>query len=207
MNNSLIRRSLALHAAGTRGAVLAGDEATMAQAATWRRRLGGAIKDAWPLALGAPAGWTGLRRAWPSSATTPLRSPLRSHRWDRARVPGPTANSAVHVHVPASEAAVERAAHRMIAEHGTQLFLRVRTSPDASGCAFEITVGQKSRQRGCGSDQPASCDRELLARATCSRPQAWFRPGHRHVHGRRTGAGQLRGARSPLRRGGVACRS
>ena len=35
---------------GVRGAVLAGDAEMIEHAAVWRRRLGGAIVDAWPLA-------------------------------------------------------------------------------------------------------------------------------------------------------------
>jgi threonine aldolase len=47
---------------GVRGAVLAGDEAFLAEAGVWRQRLGGGIRDAWPLALAAEAGLDDLMK-------------------------------------------------------------------------------------------------------------------------------------------------
>jgi len=41
---------------GVRGAVLAGDEDTIGHADVWRQRLGGALPDAWPLAVAALIG-------------------------------------------------------------------------------------------------------------------------------------------------------
>ncbi|MFI7643561.1 beta-eliminating lyase-related protein [Nonomuraea sp. NPDC049400] len=45
---------------GVRGAVLAADAATVDAARVWRQRLGGGIRDAWPLALAALAHLDGL---------------------------------------------------------------------------------------------------------------------------------------------------
>ncbi|GLY63599.1 threonine aldolase family protein [Amycolatopsis taiwanensis] len=130
---------------GTRGAVLAGDEATMAEAAVWRRRLGGAIPDAWPLALGA---LVGLDRLVPRMAefrdhAVAIAAALNADGTVRV-FPDPPQTPLFHVHVPAPKAAVERAGEEMIAEHGTQMFLRVRSSPDPSRCAFEVTVGENA---------------------------------------------------------------
>jgi len=42
--------------AGLRGALLAADRATVAEAAVWRKRLGGAVGEAWPVAISALVG-------------------------------------------------------------------------------------------------------------------------------------------------------
>lgn len=157
---------------GTRGAVLAGDEDTMAEAAVWRRRLGGAIPDAWPLALGALAG---LDRLVPRMASfrdhaVAIAAALNADGTVRV-VPDPPQTPLFHVHVPAPKAAVEQAAEEMIAEHGTQLFLRVRSSPDPSRCAFEVTAGENAMEFTPG--EVVGLMRELVARAE-------KRPGENH---------------------------
>ncbi|MFD2420764.1 hypothetical protein [Amycolatopsis pigmentata] len=78
-------------------------------------------------------------------------------------VPDPPQTPLFHVHVPAGKAAVEQTADRMIAEHGTQLFLRVRSSPDPSRCAFEVTVGENAMESAPA--EVVGLVRELVARA------------------------------------------
>jgi len=48
------------------------------------------------------------------------------------------------VHLPASKPAAERAAADLLAEHGVQLFGRLRTAPDPATCSFEVTVGENA---------------------------------------------------------------
>ncbi|MDA3628994.1 beta-eliminating lyase-related protein [Saccharopolyspora sp. WRP15-2] len=132
---------------GVRGAVLVGDAEIMAEAAVWRKRLGGAIPDAWPLALGALAGLDRLvpRMSEFRDHAVAIAAELNADGTVRA-FPDPPQTSLFHVHVPAAKAAVERAGAQMIAEHGTQLFYKVRSSPDPSRCAFEISVGENAME-------------------------------------------------------------
>lgn len=149
---------------GVRGAMLAGDADTIAEAAVWRKRLGGAISNAWPLALGA---LVGLDRLVPRMGefrdhAVAIAAALNNEGTVRV-VPDPPQTPLFHVHVPADKASVERAGQQMIAEHGTQLFLKVRSSPDPSRCAFEITVGENAME--FGSEEVVALVRELVQRA------------------------------------------
>lgn len=130
---------------GVRGAVLAADAATIAEVSVWRRRLGGHIPDAWPLAL---AGLDGLDRWLPRMATyrdhaVALAAAIND-RTAAHTVPDPPQTPLFHVHLPAPQAAVERAAADVLAERGVELLAYVRSSTDPTRCSFEITVGEEA---------------------------------------------------------------
>ncbi|WP_329108367.1 beta-eliminating lyase-related protein [Micromonospora sp. NBC_01699] len=130
---------------GVRGAVLAADAATIAEAAVWRTRLGGAIADAWPLALAALAGLDTLLPRMPAyrdhaiAIAAAINADGVALAW-----PDPPQTPLFHVHLPAGGPAVERAAAAMLAEHGVQLFGRIRSAPDPTRSSFEVTVHENA---------------------------------------------------------------
>ncbi|MDH2427669.1 beta-eliminating lyase-related protein [Sphaerisporangium sp. TRM90804] len=149
---------------GVRGAVLAGDVPMLREAATWRTRLGGNVHDAWPLALAALTGLDTLVPRMPEfrdhavALAAAINADGAALAW-----PDPPQAPMFHVHLPAPRAAVERAGAAMIAEHGTQLFPRLRTSPDPTRCAFEVSVGENAME--FSPAEVVSLIRELLDRA------------------------------------------
>ncbi len=149
---------------GVRGAVLAGDEETVAEAAVWRKRLGGAISNAWPLALGALSGLDHLvpRMAEFRAHAVAIAAALNADGIVRA-LPDPPQTPLFHVHVSAAKAAVERAGAQLIAEDGTELFYKVRSAPDPSRCAFEICVGENAME--FRPDEVVELVRDLVSRA------------------------------------------
>jgi threonine aldolase len=149
---------------GTRGAVLAGDAATVAAADVWRTRLGGAIPDAWPLALTALAGLDTLLPRMPAFRDHALAIAAAVNADGAARTcPEPPQTPLFHVHLPAPKAAVERAGAALRAETGVQLFPRVRSLPDPRRCAFEITVGENAME--FTPDEVVALLHDLLDRA------------------------------------------
>lgn len=149
---------------GVRGAVLAGDPDLIAEATVWRRRLGGAIADAWPLAAAALVGLDELLPRMPAfrDHAVALAAALNADGGARTDPVVPL-TPVFHVHLPAAKGAVERAHEAMIAAHGTQLFGRVRSSPDPTRCSFEVIVGENAME--VGPDEAARLVRELLDRA------------------------------------------
>ncbi|WP_131735706.1 threonine aldolase family protein [Actinomadura roseirufa] len=153
---------------GIGGAVLAGDGATIAEAAVWRHRLGGAIADPWPDAVTALAGL---------DSHLPLLPAFRDHAIAMAAAvnadgvalahPDPPQTSLFHVHLPAPKRAVERAGAAMIAERGVQLFPRVRSSPDPTRCSFEVSVADNAMD--FTPDEVVGLLHELLDRAAALR--------------------------------------
>jgi threonine aldolase len=127
---------------GVRGAVLAGDEETIGHAAVWRRRMGGAIVDAWPLASIALMGM---------DENLPRMKEFRDHAQALARAinedgfahtaPHVPATPLFHVHLPMSRHDAQQAAQRLTEETGIKLFLYARSNPDPSRCSFEVSVG------------------------------------------------------------------
>jgi threonine aldolase len=149
---------------GTRGAVLAGDAATVAAAGVWRARLGGAIPDAWPLALTALAGLDTIPPRMPAFRDHALAIAAAINADGAARTcPEPPQTPLFHIHLPAPARAVERAGAAMLAEKGVQLFPRVRTLPDPRWCAFEVCVGENALD--FTPDEVVALLRELLDRA------------------------------------------
>jgi threonine aldolase len=132
---------------GVRGAVLAGDDDTIKQAEVWRQRLGGAIPDAWPLAVAA---WIGLDDILPRMAT------FRDHAVAIAAaltasgvatvVPQPPQTPLFHILLPVEAAAATQARDDLIAERGVQVFSRVRGESVPGWCGFEITVSENAME-------------------------------------------------------------
>jgi threonine aldolase len=149
---------------GIRGAVLAGPEDVIAEAEVWRRRLGGAIPDAWPLAVPALIGLE----------TLPARMPaFRDHAVAIARAlvddgvaavrPDPPQTPLFHVHLPVAPEAAARAGEELINERGVQLFSRTQTDQLPDRCKFEVSVGDTAMD--FTPDEVAALVRELVARA------------------------------------------
>jgi threonine aldolase len=127
---------------GARGAVLAGDEAVIGHAAVWRRRLGGAIADAWPLAAIALMGL---------EENLPRMAEFREHARALAEainaggfahtVPEVPRTPVFHVHLPMARHDAQRAADNLAEDTGIKLFLYARSNPDPRRCGFEVSVG------------------------------------------------------------------
>jgi threonine aldolase len=131
---------------GVRGAVLAADAPTIAEASVWRRRLGGAATGAdWPLAAIALLGLDDV---------LPRMAEFRDHAVALAAainasgvadtVPDPPKTPVFHVHLPAPKAAVERAGAELLAERGISLYSRVLNTPAKHRCSFEVIVGENA---------------------------------------------------------------
>ena len=150
--------------AGLRGALLAADRATMAEAAVWRKRLGGAVGEAWPVAISALIGLDTLLPRMPAFREHAIAIAAALTRDGSAAVcPDPPQTPMFHVHLPAPRRAAERAAAAMIAEHGTQLFPRLRSAPDPARSSFEVSVSENAME--FTPDEVAALVRELVERA------------------------------------------
>jgi threonine aldolase len=149
---------------GLRGALLAADRVTVAEAAVWRKRLGGAISDAWPVAISALIGL---------DTVLPRMLEFREHAIAVAAAltadgvatvaPDPPQTTMFHVHLPVPRRDAERAGAALIAEHGVQLFPRVRSAPDPGRCSFEVSVGPNAME--LAPAEVAALIRELVDRA------------------------------------------
>jgi threonine aldolase len=127
---------------GVRGAILTGDEETIGHAAVWRRRLGGAIVDAWPLASVALLGM---------DENLPRMAEFKSHAQAIARAinddgfahttPETPQTPVFHVHLPMPQQQAQRAAENLTRDTGIKLFLYARSNPDPRRCSFEVSVG------------------------------------------------------------------
>lgn len=127
---------------GVRGAVLAGDAETIEHAAVWRRRLGGAIVDAWPLAAIALMGM---------DENLPRMAEFKAHAQALAAAinadgfahttPEVPVTPVFHVHLPMSREAAQQAAQNLLEDTGIKLFLYARSNPDPRRCSFEVSVG------------------------------------------------------------------
>jgi threonine aldolase len=149
---------------GLRGALLAGDRVTVAEATVWRRRLGGAISDAWPVAISALLGLDTLLPRMPEfrEHAIAVAAAITADRVASV-APNPPQTPIFHVHLPAGRRAVERAAADLVAAHGVQLFPRVRTAPDPERCSFEVSVGPNALE--LSPAEVAALIRELVDRA------------------------------------------
>ncbi|HEX7308781.1 threonine aldolase family protein [Lentzea sp.] len=127
---------------GVRGAVLAGDDETIAQAAVWRRRLGGAVVDAWPLAVAALVGMDEVlpRMAEFTAHAQALAAAINADGFAHT-TPQVPATPLFHVHLPLSREDAQRAAAHLLQETGIRLLLYARSNPDPRRCSFEVSVG------------------------------------------------------------------
>ncbi|MDX3101032.1 threonine aldolase family protein [Nonomuraea angiospora] len=150
---------------GVRGAVLAADTATVDAARVWRQRLGGGIRDAWPLALAALVGLDTLAARMPAYREHAVAIAAAVNADGAARAyPDPPQTPLFHIHLPAPRRAVERAGEEILAEHGVQLWGRVRSATDPGRCSFEISVGDNAMEFAPG--EVVALIHEVLARAT-----------------------------------------
>ena len=127
---------------GVRGAVLAGDGETIGHAEVWRRRLGGAIPDAWPLAAIALMGM---------DENLPRMAEFKAHALRIAEAinadgftcttPRTPQTPLFHVQLPMSREQAQRAAKNLHDDTGITLFLYARSNPDPGRCTVEVSVG------------------------------------------------------------------
>ncbi|TDV40682.1 threonine aldolase family protein [Actinophytocola oryzae] len=132
---------------GVRGAVLAGDDDIIGQADVWRQRLGGAIPDAWPLAVAAMIGLDDVM---------PRMAAFRDHALEVAGalaasglatvVPDPPQTPLFHVLLPLDGEAATRARDELLEEQGVQVFTRVRAESVPGWCGFEITISENAME-------------------------------------------------------------
>jgi len=131
---------------GVRGAVLAADAQTIAEASVWRQRLGGAAAGAdWPSAAVALLGLDDVlpRMADFREHAVAVAAAINASGVART-VPDPPKTPVFHVHLPASKAAVERAGERLLAERGIELYYRIAASPVPDRCSFEVIIGENA---------------------------------------------------------------
>ncbi|MEV6235802.1 beta-eliminating lyase-related protein [Lentzea sp. NPDC051838] len=127
---------------GVRGAVLAGDAETIEHAEVRRRRLGGAIVDAWPLAAIALMGLDeNLERMPEFKAHAQALAKAINDDGFAHTTPRTPQTPLFHVHLPMSQQEAQRAAENLAEETGIKLFLYARSNPDPGRCSVEVSVG------------------------------------------------------------------
>ncbi|HEY1180260.1 MAG TPA: beta-eliminating lyase-related protein, partial [Phytomonospora sp.] len=149
---------------GIRGAVLAGDAATIAEAGVWRWRLGGQIPDAWPLALAALDGLDNVLPRMPvfRDHAVALAAAINADGL-ATTVPLVPQTPMFHVHLPVGRAAAVEAAAAMLEETGTHLFGGAAGSPLPGRSVFEVSVGENAL--AFEPKELAALLRELVERA------------------------------------------
>src|SRR4051794_16898536 len=149
---------------GARGAVLAGDDAFLAEAAVWRQRLGGKLPDAWPLTAAALVGLDELvpRMATFRDHAVAIAAAINADGVART-VPQVPLTPLFHVHLPGAPDTVDGAHAELLAATGTQLYGYLRTAPDPDRCSFEITVGENAL--GFAPDEVVALLRDLVTRS------------------------------------------
>ncbi|MGB3443050.1 MAG: beta-eliminating lyase-related protein [Actinophytocola sp.] len=150
---------------GVRGAVLAGDDATIDHAEIWRQRLGGAIPDAWPLAVAALVGLDEL---------LPRMAVFRDHAVAIAGaltaggvvdvLPDPPHTPLFHIRLPMPAAAAEAAAKALVEEQGVHLFTRTRPESWPDRCRVELMVAENAM--GFSPDEVAALFADVVRRAS-----------------------------------------
>lgn len=149
---------------GVRGAVLAADSGTIRTAQVWRQRLGGGIRDAWPLALAALVHLDTLAARMPDYREHAIAIAAAVNADGAARAhPDPPQTPLFHIHLPAPKRAVERAGAELLTEHGIQLWGRVRSASDPGRCSFEVSVGENAMEFSPG--EVVTLVHDVLARA------------------------------------------
>ncbi|MBW4718214.1 threonine aldolase family protein [Saccharothrix obliqua] len=127
---------------GVRGAVLAGDRETIDLAALWRTRLGGALRDAWPLAV---AGLIGLDEVLPRMGeflahARAIAAAVNADGYARTR-PAVPQTSIFHVLLPVPRQVASAASLRLFRETGIELPVHARATGDPDRSALELSVG------------------------------------------------------------------
>jgi threonine aldolase len=129
---------------GVRGAVLAGDADTIGHAEVWRKRLGGAIPDAWPLAVAALVGLDDMLPRMPAFRDHAVAIADALVANGVTVVPAPPQTPLFHVLLPVDTAAATRARDELIAERGVQVFSHASPESVPGWCRFELTVGENA---------------------------------------------------------------
>ncbi|WP_433274069.1 threonine aldolase family protein [Actinosynnema sp. CS-041913] len=127
---------------GVRGAILAGDRETMDVASVWRTRLGGALPDAWPLAVAA---LVGLEETLPRMGefldhARAVAAAINADGYARTNPEVPQ-TPLFHIHLPAAGEAVSAAARRILDETGVQLPSHARAASEPGRSSIEVTIG------------------------------------------------------------------
>lgn len=127
---------------GVRGAVLAGERDLVDEAAQWRRRLGGDIPDAWPLAVAALVGMDEVlpRMAEFRDHAVALAAAVNADGFART-VPEVPCTPMFHLLLPMPRQEAEAAARELVEERGIHLFTRAQTTTDPRVCKVEVMVG------------------------------------------------------------------
>ncbi|WP_433261208.1 threonine aldolase family protein [Micromonospora vinacea] len=150
---------------GVGGAALAGDAALVAEARVWRRRLGGDVYDAWPLALTALHGLDTVLPRLPAHREHAVAIAAAINADGVAHAfPDPPQTPLFHVHLPIGPDAATRAADALLAADGVELFGRVRSAPAPDRCSFEVSVGENAME--LAPDEVVTFLHELLRHAT-----------------------------------------
>jgi threonine aldolase len=150
---------------GVRGAVLAGERDVIAEASVWRHRLGGAIPDAWPLALAALLGM---------DEVLPRMADFRDHAVAIAAaitadgiasvLPDPPQTPMMHVLLPIAAPAANQARDAILDETGVLLFSRAGAESVPGRSRFEVSVSENAM--AFTPDEVASLIADLVRRAT-----------------------------------------
>ena len=149
---------------GVRGGLLAGEQDVVAEAAVWRQRLGGAIPDAWPLAVAALVGLDELPARMPAFRDHAVAIASAINADGTATVhPDPPLTPLFHVHLPVPPQDADRANQELIAERGVQVISRAQSQPLPGHCKFELTVSENAMD--FTPDEVAALIRELVERA------------------------------------------
>lgn len=131
---------------GVGGALLAGDQGTIAEAKVWRRRLGGDVFEPWAIALAGLSGLDRLLPRMPEFREHAIAIVAAINADGAARVyPDPPQTPLFHVHLPAPPAAINKACAEQAEELGADLVGGwAKTVPDPTRCRFELTVGENA---------------------------------------------------------------
>jgi threonine aldolase len=149
---------------GVRGAVLAGDDDVMGHADVWRQRLGGALPDAWPLAVAALIGLDEVLPRMPAfrDHAVAIAKAITS-RGVALVVPDPPVTPLFHVVLPVDAGAAAAVRDELIAERGVQVFTFVGAEAVPNWCRFEITVSENAME--FTPDEVAELIGEIVRRA------------------------------------------
>jgi threonine aldolase len=130
---------------GVRGAVLAGPVDVVAAAEVWRRRLGGSIPDAWPLAALGLIGLDDLVPRMPVfwAHARALAAAIETVDGVRVQV-SPPRTPVFHVHLPVGPERLAAAAREIVRDRKVHLFLYTRSAPSPDASSFEVSVGENA---------------------------------------------------------------
>jgi threonine aldolase len=149
---------------GVRGAVLAGPVDVIAAAELWRRRLGGSIPDAWPLAALGLIGLDDLVPRMPAFLAHARALAAAVDAVDGVRVHVcPPQTPLFHIHLPVGPDRLAEAGRAIVRDRKVHLLLYTRGAPNPDASSFEVCVGENALV--IPPEEAASLVAELLDRA------------------------------------------